>query len=126
MKKPKTFPLENDGKIRDTLQKLRARNKKLEKENKELRSKISTLEDAFRRTKTFLKDSTDEFSVEKCIDAAKKNKTLKEMQKETDKCPTCSSVLKQFTGAFGEITICENKTCQGKKVQRKSQTVCDA
>lgn len=123
MKKPNIFPIENDGKIRDTLQKLRARNKKLEKENKELRSRLSTLEEAFRKTKAFLKDSTDEFSIEQCIEGAKKNQTLKELKPS---CPKCSSKLSKIKTNNRDIVICGNKNCGFKEIQRNTETVCDS
>ena len=88
--------MENEDALRDTLKKVRARNKKLEKENRELKTKNKTLEIAFEETKKFLKDNTEGFSIEECIKAAKKKKTLKKM-KETKgimNCPSCSKEIK--------------------------------
>ena len=95
--------------------------KKKDREIKELRSQIVTYESAFKKTKDFLKENTDEFSVEQAIEAAKKNSNLKQMRNEYhNECSACGSDnVRVDKLSFGEIIICKNEDC-GKTVVKKN------
>ena len=111
MKRPKKFAMEGDDKLRDSNKKLRAQVRKLKKENKELSSQIHTLTIALRKTQEFLEDNLEGFSVEQCIDAAEKKKTLKQM-KEENGCPLCSSSVIIVNMVNGVIEICSKQSCE--------------
>ena len=61
------------------VQKLKDRIKKLERDKRMLISKLNTTEAALADNVKFLKGSTKDVSVEDLIEAAKTNKTLKEV-----------------------------------------------
>tara|TARA_R110000851_G_C13074764_1_gene565193 strand:- start:1950 stop:2291 length:342 start_codon:yes stop_codon:yes gene_type:complete len=88
------------------VQKLKNRIKRLEKENRDLISKLNTVERAFDSSIKFLKGTTEDVSLEDLIDAAKENKSYKEIKNEKQ-CPKCgSSELKVMKTLFGELESC--------------------
>jgi archaellum component FlaC len=88
------------------VQKLKNRIKRLEKDKRELISKLNTLEAAFEKNIKFLKGSTEDVTVEDLIEAAKVNKSLKEV-KADNQCPKCGSdELKTIKTLFGELDSC--------------------
>ena len=100
-----------DGEI----DKLKRRVKRLEKENKRLKSELNTYDSVFKVTSKFLKDTTEEFTLEKLIDAAKKGMGLKEIaDDDTTKCPECGNSMTKIKTAFGEIHLCN--ACNHRKV----------
>jgi ribosomal protein S20 len=56
---------------------------KLEKENNKLKSELKTYEKAFSKNITFLKEKTNDLSLEDLINGAKEDLTLKEIKKDT-------------------------------------------
>ena len=100
--------------------KLKERIKRLERENSQLRSEIKTLEGAFDKTKKFLKGSMDEFSVEEAIEAAKEEKTLKELKKEANSecCSKCNGKVRIDRLAFGNMVFCLNEECKHTELRR--------
>lgn len=107
---------DKDGEV----SKLKERIRKLEKENNQLKSEIRTLESAFDKTKRFLKGSMNEFSVEDAIEAAKKDKTLKEMKTQyTNFCPKCGGEIRVDKLPFGSMVFCLNEECKHHELRRK-------
>jgi len=95
--------------------KLKKRIRLLEKQKKELISKLNTAEKVLERNLKFLKGSTEDVSVEDLIEAAKEDKTLKEV-KEDKSCPNCKSTeeYKVMEIRGGKIGICSNCSFRGK------------
>jgi regulator of replication initiation timing len=73
MKKQHVFPKEDDDKVRDTLQKLKSRNRKLTKENKILKSENETLQRALERNFERIKELTEDIDLEDLIDGKEKH-----------------------------------------------------
>lgn len=99
---------------------LKKRIKKLEKENYRLKSELNAYEQAFKKTTKFLKDHTDEISLEDLIEAAKQDKSLKEVEekvKDSNKCPKCGSEVKKLpTSIIGTIITCTS--CNYRSVKK--------
>ena len=77
-----TYPKENEDNLRDTLQKLKSQVRNLTKQNKELRSKNSTLLEAWAKTEAFLAEVTDGVPLVEVM----KHRTLpSKVVKKTDK-----------------------------------------
>lgn len=83
--------------------KLKKQVRKLQKEKRQLISKLNTLEQAFRENLKFLKGATEDKSLEELIEAAKKRKPLKEIN---NPCPVCGNELLISKGNYGEIHTC--------------------
>lgn len=92
------------------LNKLKNRIKRLEKENNRLKSELKAYDQAFKKTTKFLKDHTDEISLEDLIEAAKDGKSLKEVEEVPNVqnlCPRCFSPIKKLQKSkVGEIVVC--------------------
>jgi len=88
------------------VQKLKNQVRNLEKKNKLLISKLNTAEKALGQNIKFLKDTTEDISLEVLLDAAKDNKSLKEI--EDNKCPQCGkNELKIIKTLFGAVHSCK-------------------
>ena len=101
------------------LNKLKRRIKRLEAENKRLKSENNAFEQAFKKTTKFLEDHTGDISVEDLIQAAKKDKSLGKVEKEhVEKlCPKCFSKLKELPKSrVGKIIVCTS--CEYRKVEK--------
>jgi exonuclease VII small subunit len=96
------------------LDKLKNRVRRLERENARLKSELNSYEQAFKNTKNFLREHTDEFSLEKLIEGAKGNKSLRELQKDVTPCPKCVGTLTVSSLPFGTLHLCT--TCGHKEV----------
>lgn len=94
------------------LNKLRKRVKRLEKENDRLKSELNSYEQAFKKTTKFLRDNTDEIRLEDLIEAAKNDKSLKQVKEKEVKnmCPICFSELKETVVTVGIIHTCTKCT----------------
>lgn len=101
---------EKDGQ----LDKLKNRVRKLEKENARLKSELNAYEQAFKNTKNFLRDHTDEFSLESLIEGAKGNKSLKELQHNIVSCKSCQAIIEPKPLPFGTLHLCSH--CGYKEV----------
>lgn len=108
---------EKDGSIA----KLKQRIRRLEKDKRELISKLNTLEQVLKRNFEVLKGSTEDLSVEELIEGAKKNKTIKQIKDDvepvvqSDNCPKCNSEeykIMEIRG--GQIGVCGNCTYRTK------------
>lgn len=88
------------------LQKLKNRIKRLEKQNRDLISKLNTAEQALKESVKFLKGSTEEISLEDLLEAAKDDKSLKEVK--IRKCPKCdaSEGFKILPSKVGNVEVC--------------------
>ena len=87
------------------IQKLKNRIKNLEKKNKILVSKLNTAEMALEQNMKFLKGTTEDATLEDLLDAAKVNKTYKEVS--GDICPKCDeNELKTIKTLFGTLLSC--------------------
>lgn len=94
--------------------KLKKRIRLLEKQKKELVSKLNSAERVLERNMKFLKGSVEDISVEELIEAAKEDKTLKEVKVEKE-CPNCGSKnLKVMNILGGKIEICPDCSHRGK------------
>jgi septal ring factor EnvC (AmiA/AmiB activator) len=111
----RTFYHNEDG-SKEREKKHKQKIKELEKEIKRLKSELKTYERAFKKTEDFLKESTDEFSVEACIDAAKKDKSLKQLKEEKpENTCYCKDRIK-LKVPFGTISFC--KKCNRKTIEK--------
>lgn len=110
---------EKDGQ----LDKLKNRVRRLEKENARLKSELNSYEQAFKNTKNFLREHTDEFSLDKLIEGAKSNKSLREIQKEAVYCKKCNSIVSVGNLPFGTLHLCNN--CGHREVIRNGLQVED-
>lgn len=104
------------------LNKLKKRIHKLEKENNRLKSELNAYDQAFKKTTRFLRDNTEDISIEKLIDAARLDKSLKEVQEDettesTFRCPICSSDTKSIPIRDGSVAIVCN-CCSYRTVNR--------
>jgi len=94
--------------------KLKKRIRLLEKQKKDLVSQLKSAEKALERNMKFLKGSVEDISVEELIEAAKEDKTLKEVKVEKE-CPNCGSKnLKVMNILGGKIEICPDCSHRGK------------
>ena len=95
-----------DGQV----QRLRNKIKRLEKENRKLKSELNSLEQAFRNTTDFLRDHTQHININDLIEAAKKGHSLKTVQDEQEVnlvCPKClSENYAVVSTPFGEVRSC--------------------
>lgn len=102
------------------LNKLKRRIKRLEKENTRLKSELNSYEQAFKKTTRFLKDHTDDISLEDLVQAAKQDKSLRKVEKEhvESLCPKCFSKLKELPKSrVGKIIVCTQ--CEYRKVEKE-------
>lgn len=94
-------------------QKLKKRIKKLEKENKGLKSELNAYEQAFKKTTKFLRDNTDDISVEDLIQAAKSDTSLKKTKENKKECPKCFSknvaIIESLAGTVISCPDCEHR-----------------
>jgi len=104
------FHGEDGSKEREKTQK--AKIKELEKEIKHLKSELKTYDRAFKKTKDFLRDNTADFTVEQTINAAKKNKSLKQLTVEI--C-LCDDII-TLKAPFGTISFC--RKCNRKTIEK--------
>lgn len=101
------------------IQKLKRRIKKLETENKRLKSELGSYEQAFKKTTKFLEDHTDDISLEDLVQAAKQDKSLRKVEKEhvESLCPKCFNKLKELPKSrVGKIIVCTQ--CEYRKVEK--------
>jgi len=106
----------NDDASEETLKDLKIANRRLKSDNERLKQELSTLQDAFEKTSKYLKDNTDDFSIEALIKGAKRGSTLQEI-KDTNTCLVCKSQkLKSLNVPFGKILLCTD--CNHSKVVR--------
>lgn len=102
------------------LNKLKRRVKRLESENRRLKSELNSYDEAFKKTKRFLKDNTDELSLDDLIQAAKNGSSLKKTQEDVeDACPKCLNKVKKINSPVGIITVCDNIHCDFRKTEKK-------
>lgn len=113
---------EKDGQM----DKLKTRVRRLEKENARLKSELNAYEQAFKNTKNFLRDHTDEISLESLIEGAKGNKSLKDIQSSTthDECKSCKGILSISTLPFGTLHLCTH--CGYREVKKNGLQIKDA
>jgi predicted nuclease with TOPRIM domain len=99
-----------------TLKELKAANRRLKSDNERLKQELATLRSVFDKTSKYLKDNTDNFSVESLIRGAKNEATLEQI-KITNSCYVCKSTkLKELNVPFGKIMLCTD--CNHSKVVR--------
>ena len=107
--KHRTYPKSNEKEENETLQTLKAANKRLKKTIEQLKQEILTLEKAFKQTGRYLKDNTDGFSVEAVIKGVQKDKTLQQLKDESG-CSKCGSInLRSMSGGRGfHVRFCND------------------
>lgn len=101
------------------INKLKRRIRKLEKEKAALKSELKTYDDAFGQTVDFLKEFTDEFSLEDVIKMAKENKKAKESKRICEKCG--SDNIKVIPSLAGDIIICSD--CKFRKIEKNGSKI---
>jgi hypothetical protein len=106
-RKHKTFPKSDHREDNETVKDLKAANRRLKSDNERLKAELATLEQAFAKTSKYLKDNTDNVSIEKIIEGVKKDKNLEQIKVE-EACKKCGSKeTKQLpAGRAGYIKIC--------------------
>jgi len=98
-----------------TIKELKAKNRRLKSDNERLKAQLSTLQEAFSKTATYLRDNTDNMSVEKIIDGVKKGSSLEHIKKISP-CDKCRSdkVKELKVPSVGTIFLCTE--CNYRKV----------
>jgi Zn finger protein HypA/HybF involved in hydrogenase expression len=107
----------NESDNKDTIQKLKAANRRLVKENKKLKQEMQNLEAAFSRTEHLLKNSVKGKSLASIMKSLVEDGTLPEnydMPEEfieeiipTHKCPKCGNKdFKVITSDKSTLTVC--------------------
>ena len=76
--------------------------KKLQKEVSELRTSNRTLQLTFDKTEVYLKEVTNDKSIEEIIKTVKMDKPLK----KPEKCPACKSALDKLQGRGFHVVTC--------------------
>lgn len=104
----------------DTIRELKKANRRLKSDNQRLKSEIDTLHQAFEKTSTYIKNNTDNISVEKVISGVKSGKNLEQIKK-TNKCEKCGSGEIQgfYVPNVGRIIICNS--CKDRKVVKNEK-----
>jgi len=123
-RKHRTYANSDQREEHETIDKLKAANKRLKKQVEELKQELATYEKAFNKTSRFLKDNTEGFSVHDVIQGAKHGKTLEEMRSDykqvnaVEKCNQCSKYsVRKLAGGHGfNLLICDNCKHVEKKV----------
>lgn len=103
-----------------SVKELKAANRRLKSDNERLKSELMSLQEAFSETSKYLKNNTDNISVEKIIEGVKNNKSLVEIKK-ANKCVKCqSSEVKELNvPAVGTIRICS--ICKNREVLKNGK-----
>lgn len=107
MKKKLPIKEAKDG----TIQKLKNRIRRLEKENERLRHEVNTLESFRELTTKHLDDKLDGIPIERVIKGVQKKHKLKDISdnKIKEVCPKCiSSELKEVPYPGGKVRTCSN------------------
>lgn len=89
--------------------KLKKRIRSLEKKNRELISKLNTLDSVLEKNLKFLKGSTADVTLEDLMEAAKSDTTLKEV-KDKNCCPKCEAT-EGFTRVPTKVGVIESCLC---------------
>lgn len=96
------YPKENEAELKDTIQKLRAKIKKVQKENKQLKTDLRTLRRDFSKKSPEIKKADSE-KIEDLINESKPT------------CPDCGKSLKETkVPKVGVLRLCEN--CEFREV----------
>ena len=115
-KRRNTYPKEDNSK--DTIQKLKAQVRRLQKEVKNLKSELKTAENAFEKTIEFLGETTEDFSLEKMLEAAKEGKVQRKPKTSYNECYECDKKGRYSRSVpFGKIELC--RYCDYRKVIRE-------
>lgn len=114
--KPKKIP-KSEAKSGNE-QKLRNRIRYLERKVKRLEAEKRAYESAFKTTTSFLKDHTEEISLEKLIEGAKKGNSLKEVQEENQikECEHCGADDLRRIGKLVLCMVCKTNAKKDDKV----------
>ena len=106
------------------LQRLRNRVRRLEKENRKLKSELNSLEQAFKNTTSFLRDHTQHININDLIEAAKHGKSLKTVQDDQEVhlvCPKCfSENFAVVPTPFGQVSTCGECKHRETKYDKRS------
>lgn len=109
-----------DGEV----QKLKRLVRRLEQENRHLKSQLRTYERAYEKTVVFLQQKTTDFDLEELIDGANKELNLREIKEERKikfedmkakwKCFKCEGVMRLIiipqNRYFRKCSLCDNRT----------------
>lgn len=103
-----------------TIKELKASNRRLKSDNQRLKGELETLHEAFKKTSTYLKNNTDNISVEKIIEGVKKGSDLEQIKK-SNKCDKCgATTIKDFHVVnVGRIILCSS--CKTRKVIKNEE-----
>lgn len=114
---------EHNEQDEQTIKELKAANRRLKSDNQRLKAELATLHDAFKKTSVYLKNNTDNVSVEKIIEGVRKGSDLEEIKKHTkfDKCEKCGSYnIKDLNvPTVGRIILCGD--CKHRKVVKNEK-----
>lgn len=106
-----------------TIKELKAANRRLKSDNQRLKGELETLHEAFKKTSTYLKNNTDNISVEKIIEGVKRGSDFEQIKKHTkfDNCEKCGSynVKDLNVPTVGKIILCGD--CKHRKVLKNEK-----
>lgn len=105
----KTFP-------KDDVQKLKEANRRLKSDNLKLLSQIATLEEALKKTFSYLEGETKNISLEELLNGNKENKKLKDIKPICEKCQSKSFTTVKSIDRI--IRICNN--CNARSIAKKN------
>jgi hypothetical protein len=111
---------DNHEQNEEIIKQLKAANRRLKSDNQRLKSEIATLQEAFKKTSIYIKNNTDQVSVEKIIEGVKKGSNLEQIKKSS-KCEKCGStnVKDLAVPTVGRILLCGD--CKHRKVLKNEK-----
>lgn len=103
-----------------TIKELKAANRRLKSDNQRLKAELDTLHEAFKKTNAYLKNNTDNISVEKIIEGVKKGSNLQQI-KGANKCEKCgdANIKDLYVSNVGRIILCSS--CKNRKVIKNEE-----
>jgi len=111
---------ENEEQNEATIKELKAANRRLKSDNKRLKAELETLNEVFKKTSSYIKNNTDNISVEKLIDGVRKGSDLEQIKK-SNKCEKCgdTKVKDFYVSNVGRIILCPS--CKTRKVIKNEE-----
>ena len=105
---------------KETINELKGKIRRLESDKRKLKSEVETLTAALEENIKFLRDQTNDLSLEDLIGAAKSKKSLKEVKstKVEETCKKCFStdLFISKVKSVGTIVLC--RSCKNREVKK--------
>ncbi len=120
--KKKTFPTGSQEELlKDANRKLRSKIRRLESDKKKLISENQQYKAALSKTENFLRNSTQEFSLEEILNRVKKEQSLHDKGGNKPKieiiCPNCGCLIQPMEFSKLSLHIC-NKCGYRKRIEK--------